>query len=271
MSGSLICVGIGMTLGAHITPLCRSYIENAEVVFSLVSNGIVDLWLEEMHSDVRSLQACYQKGVSRNLSYQEMVNTMIAEVKQGKKVVGAFYGHPGVFAKVPHLAIETAKLNGYEAWMEPGISAEDCLFSDLNIDPGQFGCQQYEASQFMFYEKRIEPSAYLILWQIGIAGDKSLSRLSTSSKHLKVLVDLLAQTYPLDTDVILYQAKVLPIEKVRKDRIKLSDLTDAKLFQHTTLVIPPSKKMLKNKVILDKLAQVELELSTSRSNNKVKV
>lgn len=25
--GSLVCVGIGMTLGSHITPLSRSYIE----------------------------------------------------------------------------------------------------------------------------------------------------------------------------------------------------------------------------------------------------
>jgi hypothetical protein len=31
-SGSLVCVGIGMTLGSHITPLARSYIETSDVV-----------------------------------------------------------------------------------------------------------------------------------------------------------------------------------------------------------------------------------------------
>ena len=45
MSGSLVCVGTGMTLGAHISPISRSYIENAEVVFSAMSHGIVEKWI----------------------------------------------------------------------------------------------------------------------------------------------------------------------------------------------------------------------------------
>ena len=31
--GSWVCVGTGMTLGSHISPLSRSYIEQADVVF----------------------------------------------------------------------------------------------------------------------------------------------------------------------------------------------------------------------------------------------
>jgi len=36
--GSLVCVcvGIGMTLGSHLSPLARSYIEKADVVFAAV-------------------------------------------------------------------------------------------------------------------------------------------------------------------------------------------------------------------------------------------
>jgi hypothetical protein len=33
--------------------------------------------------------------------------------------------------------------------MLPGISAEDCLFADLGIDPGIYGCQSYEATDFL--------------------------------------------------------------------------------------------------------------------------
>ena len=44
-TGSLVCVGIGMTLGSHLTPLSRSYIEEADVVFAATSDGIVELWL----------------------------------------------------------------------------------------------------------------------------------------------------------------------------------------------------------------------------------
>ena len=60
-SGSLVCVGIGMTLGSHITPLTRSYIENSDVVFAGLSDGIVELWLAKMHPNVRSLQSCSRR------------------------------------------------------------------------------------------------------------------------------------------------------------------------------------------------------------------
>ena len=54
--GSIACVGLGMTLGSHLTPLARSHIEQADVVFAGLSDGIVELWLQRMNADVRSLQ-----------------------------------------------------------------------------------------------------------------------------------------------------------------------------------------------------------------------
>ena len=218
MSGSLVCVGTGMTLGAHISPISRSYIEQADVVFSLMSNGVVERWIDEMNNDVRSLQPFYQEGKNRNITYREMTDAILAEVRNGKKVVAAFYGHPGVFACVAHKAINQAHEENIPAHMEPGISAEDCLFADLGIDPGKTGCQHFETSQFMFYQRNIDPSAHLVLWQVGLAGDKSIAKYATGKAHRQVLVDLLAKDYPRDHQVILYQAKVLPIDTVRKDK-----------------------------------------------------
>src|SRR5437016_446388 len=63
--GSLVCVGVGMTLGSHITPLARSHIEQADVVFTGLSDGIVELWVAGMNKDVRSLQPFYREGTSR--------------------------------------------------------------------------------------------------------------------------------------------------------------------------------------------------------------
>ena len=257
MSGSLACVGIGMTLGAHICPLAKSYIEEADVVFSGVSHGITELWIQEMHQDVRSLQQYYQEGKNRQITYREMVDAMMTEVRAGKKVVGAFYGHPGVFAQAPHKSIAMAKAEGYQARMVPGISAEDCLIADLGVDPGRFGCQQFEASQFMFYKREYDPSCYLILWQIGLAGDKSLAKFSTGAAHRQVLIELLAEKYPLEHQVILYEAAVLPIDSVREEWLSISELKDAEIHMHTTLVIPPSQKMKPNEKILARLAEVE--------------
>tara|TARA_R110002126_G_scaffold38993_19_gene116060 strand:+ start:14114 stop:14917 length:804 start_codon:yes stop_codon:yes gene_type:complete len=257
--GSLVCVGTGMTLGSHISPLSRSYIEQADVVFVLVADGITEQWVQQMNSDVRSLQPYYQTGVSRMLSYQQMVAAMLAEVQLGKKVVGAFYGHPGVFAWVPHNAIAQAKAAGFAAHMEPGISAEDCLIADLAIDPGTFGCQHFETSQFMFYKRTVDPAAYLILWQVGVAGDRSLAKLSTGVPYRQLLIDVLAEHYPPSHPVILYEAVTLPIQQPRITTLPLGDLVNAELDPKTTLVVPPVTKMIANQYILDKLAALQAD------------
>src|SRR5690606_41215485 len=106
--GSLVNVGLGMTLGSHITPLSRTYIEQADVVFVSASNRLIEQWVESMNPNVISLQSYYDEGKSRRHTYREMTEAMLAEVRAGKKVCGAFYGHHGVFALPPHVAIRRA-------------------------------------------------------------------------------------------------------------------------------------------------------------------
>lgn len=256
MSGRLICVGVGMTLGAHLCPISRSHIENADVVFSAVSDGFVELWLNELHHDVRSLQDYYAADKSRHITYQEMVNVMLAEVRLGKKVVGAFYGHPGVFAKSPHEAIAQAKREGFTAQMIPGISAEDCLYADLGIDPGKVGCQHFETTQFMLYQRRVDASAYLVLWQIGLAGDLSMGISVTGREERQLLLELLAQDYPLSHECWLYEAPTMPLQTPRIDKLELQALLDAPIHLHTTLVIPPALALQDNHDMRRRLKQL---------------
>ena len=263
--GSLVCVGIGMTLGSHITPLARSYIEKADVVFTALSDGIIELWLARMNKDVRSLQSLYKEGKSRAETYRQMVDVMLTEVRAGKQVCGAFYGHPGVFALPPHKAIEIARAEGYHAHMEPGVSAEDCLYADLGFDPGRYGCQHYEASQFMFYRRRIDPSAYLILWQIGVAGDQSFARFSTPAEYRRILVEILARDYDLNHEVIIYKAATLPMHAARMDRLPLGKLPEADIDMHGTLVIPPARPLEPDPQIRARLSALDAAAEVDRS------
>lgn len=255
--GSIVCVGLGMTLGAHISPRSRSYIEQADVVFVAVSDHVVELWVKEMNTDVRSLQPYYQEGKDRRQTYRDMVSAMMAEVRAGKSVVGAFYGHPGVFALPPHKVIAQAKKEGFNAHMEPGISAEACLYAAVGIDPGRVGCQHFEASQFMFYQRKIDTSAYLVLWQIGIAGDTSHSRFSTQNAYRQILLELLLEDYPSTHQVVLYECATLAIQQARIDWMPLADIGSAPVSQQTTLLLPPSTHMSKNQRVLNRLAQLE--------------
>jgi precorrin-2 methylase len=255
--GRLACVGMGMTLGSHLTPLARSHIEQADVVFAALSDGVVEMWLQRMHPDVRSLQPYYREGKSRMQTYRQWVDLMMTEVRAGKHVCGVFYGHPGIFAWSPHKAIEVARAEGFKAHMEPGISAEDCLYADLGIDPGRFGCQHFEASQLLFYERRIDPAGYLVLWQVGLVGNRSLARFETGLAYRQVLVDLLSQDYPLDHEVIIYRGATLPIEKPRIRHIVLRDLPHIPLTAEETVVLPPAVALQPNLVFQERLAALD--------------
>lgn len=256
--GSFVAVGLGMMLGAHLSPRSRSEIEQADIVFGLVSDAIVELWLQDIRPDTRSLQPFYAEGKRRTDSYDEMIAAMMHEVRAGRRVCGVFYGHPGVFAQVPHHAVAAARAEGFDAEMHPGISAEDCLYADLGIDPGTFGCQHYEASQLMFYQRKIDPSAYLVLWQIGLAGDRSLARYGTDAPYRRLLLELLSEEgYPPTHEVIVYEAATLPISAPRIERLPLSALVDADLRLQSTLVVPPARPLRRNDEMLRRIARID--------------
>lgn len=254
-TGRLACVGVGMMMGAHFAPRARDHVTSADVVFVAVSDAVVERWVQRMHADVRSLQPHYRKGRSRHETYAEMVATVLDAVRSGLDVCCVFYGHPGVFATVAHRAIESARREGFEAVMEPGISAADCLYADLGVDPGEVGCQHYEASQFMFYMRQLDPSAWLVLWQVGVAGVRDTGRFTNTAHERALLVEKLTLHYPLSHVVTLYEAATLPHLQPRIERLPLSGLVEATLSQQTTLAVPPIAALQRDADMLRRLAR----------------
>jgi hypothetical protein len=141
--------------------------------------------------------------------------------------------------------------------MEPGISAEDCLYADLGIDPGRHGCQHYEASQLLFYETRINPCACLVLWQVGLVGDRTLKRFSTGPEYRQVLVDRLSRDYPLDHEVIVYRGATLPIQQPRIRRMALRDVSAAEISGVETVILPPASPLRPNREFRARLAALD--------------
>lgn len=255
--GKLICVGTGMRMAGQLTPLARSYIETADVVVAAVPNRFARKWLQDIAKEYICLLDYYAdcdiEGKNRHDTYRRMSATILEEVRSGKTVCAAFYGHPGIFACIAHMAIKAARAEGYDAEMLPGISAEDCLVADIGIDPGATGMQSMEATQFMMFERKLDPTALLVLWQPYIAGDLTRKRFDTTAARLQVLVDKLARDYPLDHPVILYEAATNPLETPRMDTIALRDLPNAVLNGITTLVIPAAYTLKRDQAVVDRL------------------
>ena len=202
--GSLVVVGTGIG-AARLTAEARAAIEAADQVLHLIPDPISVEAVEQLNARSRSLADCYVEGEPRRAAYERMVEAILEPVRAGRRVCAAFYGHPGVFSLPPHEAVRRAREEGFEARMQPGISAEDCLFADLGVDPAEAGCQSYEATRFLERRPVIEPRSALVLWQIGVVGSENHTD-EYEAPRLNELVHRLLELYPAEHEVVVYQA-----------------------------------------------------------------
>ncbi len=242
--GSLVIVGTGILTPAHLSQESINQIEVADIVHVLVPDPLGLSTIRDLNPNIKDLRDLYfdqnssKNGSNRLEAYDLMVKSILADVRGGNRVCAIFYGHPGVFVYPSHVSILKAKAEGFDAKMLPAISAEDCLYADLGFDPGDSGCQAYEVSQFLFYQHTINVNALLILWQIGVVGDETLTKFTPAKHGLEMLRDGLLDWYPQDHQVILYEATRLPIMPARIDYVSIDDLPKSDVQAITTLVIP---------------------------------
>lgn len=237
--GALIVVGLGIRMG-QITHESKLAVQQADVVFALVSNEASMYEIEQMNSNIISLQSCYGLGKDRRDTYHEMVEMVLSEVRKGSKVCFVTYGHPGVFALPTHESVKKARAEGFHARMLPGVSAEDSLFADLGIDPGLHGCQSFDASDFLLRERVWDLETTLVLWQVPVLGESSLPQKGEMQERLDYLKAHLLRAYGPDQRAILYEAAVFPLVKPRIEEIKVADMVEEMFKPHTTVVILPA-------------------------------
>ena len=256
--GSLTVVGTGYQPVAHATLEAIACIECADKVFYLVANPVTEYWLKQLNPNGESLHDSYGVGKPRGDTYSEMAERLVAPLADGLKVCAVFYGHPGVFVNPSHVAIRQARLEGYEARMLPGISAEDCLFADVGLDPGLGGCQSFEATNFLIRQHVFDTSAYLILWQIGLVGVSTYEKKALWSKAgLAVLVDYLVGAYSADHEAVVYEAAQYPVCEPTVERLPLSRVPEAGVTVNSTLCVPPAGPPTQHPAMLARLGMTE--------------
>lgn len=252
--GSLTIVGTGFVAAGHMTLEALGHVRGASRLFYLVSDPVTAYWLRSQNAAAESLDDAYAPGRPRERTYAEMVDRMLAPVREGKRVCAAFYGHPGVFVDPSHEAIRRARAEGYRARMLPGISAEDCLFADLGLDPGEIGCQSFEATDFLAHRRRYDARTLLVLWQVGAIGVLTFrSGMLWSRRGLRVLTEELLRRYAPDHEVVVYEASSYPVYPARMERLPLSTLPRAAVTLATTLVVPPHGEARADATMLERL------------------
>ncbi len=242
--GRLAVVGSGIKSVAQCTMEAKREIEAADIVYTLVPDPVAMHWIRQLNANVHSLDYLYHVKSHRWDTYQAMVDQLLRAVRQGKRVTAVYYGHPGVFVYPSHEAIKRARAEGHDAYMQAGISAEDCLFADLGFDPSEMGCQSYEATQFLVWPRRFDPQAALVLWQIGVLGDLSLTRASPLPRALRLLMQKLLPYYGDDHQIALYESPTLDITMARVEWLALRELAHAKPTRVATLFVPPVGELM---------------------------
>ena len=242
-AGSLTVVGTGIQFGSQMTAEARIMLENADIVLYVVAEPGMRTFLESLNPNSHSLAGFYEPGKPRAPAYEAMTEEILRRVQEGLDVCVAFYGHPGVFVTPSHEAVRRARAEGVPARMLPGISAEDCLFADLGLDPSSHGCQSYEATEFLVHSRRLDPTAALVLWQIGTVG-KDVAGSGTQCSGLPVLVERLLEDYPAEHEVTVYEAAPYPGFEPLVRVVSLADLCEEDVTPLSTLYVPALDSVL---------------------------
>jgi precorrin-6B methylase 1 len=237
-TGSLTIVGTGIHLVGDLTLATKARIEQAGKVLFAVADPVTAEWLRTLNATAEALpyQAHYQR---RREMHRAMVERILAEVRQGVTVCAVFYGHPGVFSDPAHEAIRQARAEGFTARMLPGVSAQDCLFADLGVDPGRTGCQSFEATDFLIRQRRFDPHSALILWQLAMIGNLGSYQEGGQRHGLTVLAEVLGASYGPDHEGVVYEAAIYPVCEPVIQRLPLAQLPEAQLTEISTLYVPP--------------------------------
>jgi uncharacterized protein YabN with tetrapyrrole methylase and pyrophosphatase domain len=238
----LTVVGTGIRVGAHVTAETIAAIKRAQQVFFLSADALSLHWLRELNPTAESLHGFYAVGKPRTQTYQDIVAYVLAAVRSGLDVCLAVYGHPGVFAFPTHESVRRARAEGYPATMYAAVSAEDCLFADLGVDPGDGGCQSFEATDFLLHRRVFDPRSGLIIWQIGVIGVNVMREGGGpwNRDGLAALTEVLAPHYPAEHEVVVYKAAVYQICEPEIERISLAQLAGAPIPTLSTLYVPPA-------------------------------
>lgn len=256
--GSLIVVGTGIRTVGHLTIEAIAWIKAADTVVYLVADPVAEEAVRALNPDnAMSLRGYYGEGVVRTQAYEAMIEHIMNCVRAGQRTCAAFYGHPGVFAYPSHESIRRARAEGYPARMLPGVSAEDCLFADLGVDPAVNGCMTIEASDFLLHDRVIDTSSALVLWQIGVVGDWTYRAEGYELSALPMLVAKLTALYGPAHEAFVYEAATLPGLPPRILPIALTHISPVYVNAGSTLYVPPLRPKTLNRPVAAALGFVK--------------
>jgi hypothetical protein len=241
--GSLTILGSGIRSIGQLTLEAVKYIERADKVFYCVADPATAGYIKGRNASAIDLYEYYANSKARDETYIQMAEAMLAPVRTGLEVVGVFYGHAGSFVSPSRRALTIARSEGYKAVMLPGISAEDCLFADLLIDPSYPGAQTVEATDLIIRNRPLMTSGHVVIYQVGCVGQAGFTFQGYENNQFGYLSQRLEREYGGSHPVVNYKAAISPLAEPTIQRYTVADLSKADVQKTidttSTFYIPP--------------------------------
>lgn len=142
---------------------------------------------------------------------------------------------------------------GIKANMLPAVSAEDCLFADLGIDPLHPGVQMLEATDMLLRQRTLLTDFHVIITCVGGIVFRGCDYLI---HNFHVMIKHLQEVYGSDYIITHYVGAQYPMCGPLIERISLSEFleedTVKKITKISTIYIPPKEaRKIDTKMALD--------------------
>ena len=234
-------VGLGVLNVDHITCETEVVIRRSKEVLYVDTGVATRTYLESLCPQVTSLfETSYAEDGPRLSAYHHMAARVLDAAMDHPPVTFAMHGHPIVGAYAPFLIRDMAGLLGLEARVLPGISAMDCLFAELMVDPCVGGMQMYEATDLLLRRRPLHADVPALIWQIGCVETRLHTTRVSKPQRFERLRSHLLRFYPPEHRVTAAYSTPHPLMPSTVHRFELQDICQYAHVFHAgfTLFIP---------------------------------
>jgi hypothetical protein len=236
-------VGLGIVNVDQVTRETERVVRECNEVLYVDTGIATRQFLESLCPRVTSLyETSYAEGAHRLDAYSHMAARVVDAALDHPPVAFAVQGHPVVGVQAPFLIRDLAAALGLSVTVLPGVSAMDCLFAELMIDPCLFGLQMYEATDLLLRRRPLQPDVPALIWQVGAVETRLHTMCRSRPERFDGLRTHLLRFYPPTHVVSAVFASPHPLMKsqVIPFAIEAIGRHAAELHAGYTLFIPAS-------------------------------
>lgn len=245
MTADLFVVGLGITNVDQVTRETERVLSACREVLYVDTGVATGPWLATLCDRVTDLYGeSYAEGGARLDAYHHMAARTVEAALDHAPVAFAMQGHPLVYAYAPFLIRDMARALDLEVRVLPGITAMDCLFADLWLDPSVRGLQMYEATDLLLRARPLQPDVPALIWQVGNLETRLHTQRVSTAERFDRFAEHLLRFYPPGHPVTAYFAPPHPLMEPSAITFDLQDIGDhaADLHAGVTLYLPPASE-----------------------------